>query len=182
MAFKIYTKTGDKGKTSLIGGSRVDKSDLRVQAYGDIDETKSHIGLLHDLTNDKEIKESLKEIMINLFVAESMVASDSDSSLKKMPHLNDENITFLEKKIDKMNEVLKPLSSFILPAGNQLISQTHIARTVCRRAERKSIIAIKENQQLEIVIKYLNRLSDFLFVLSRYFAHIYDIEEVKWES
>jgi len=182
MAVKIYTKTGDKGKTSLIGGKRVLKNDPKVNAYGDIDEAKSNIGLVYELCNNQEIKDILKQIMIKLFTAESLVASDSKESLAKMPQLNSSDIESLEEIIDSLNKELKPLKSFILPAGSQLIAQTHIARTVCRRAERSTIAIFNDCTEIETVLKYLNRLSDFLFILARYFAHIDNIKEVKWTT
>lgn len=180
---KIYTKTGDKGETSLVGGKRVPKYDDRVEAYGTIDELNSHLGLIRDLTEDNNQKEILFAIQNQLFVAASIVASDSEETMRKMPQIRNEDILVLEQMMDKMNEHLPQLKSFILPGGHVLASQSHIARTVCRRAERLSLKIVKTDiAPLNMVTTYLNRLSDFLFVLARHFANINGSGDILWEA
>lgn len=179
---KIYTKQGDKGQTSLIGGSRVAKYDDRVEAYGTIDELKSYIGLIGDISEDQAIKDLMLLIQERLFVAESRVAVDSEEALKKMPELKEEDIQLLENQIDEMNETLPELNSFILPGGHVLASHAHVARTICRRAERITLKAFPDHNVDPLVLKYLNRMSDFLFVLARKFANELGNGDVKWES
>jgi cob(I)alamin adenosyltransferase len=178
--FKIYTKGGDYGKTSLTGGKRVNKYDLQVEAYGNIDEIKSYVGLVYDYVDDMISKKNLLIIIEKLFIAESMVSADSEKSLAKLPKLQEEDIEFLEKDIDRMNKILNPLKAFILPGGHPLISHCHIARTICRRAERACLRYGAENELPPLVGKYLNRLSDYLFVLARYSAKKLDIDELLW--
>jgi cob(I)alamin adenosyltransferase len=179
---KIYTKRGDKGETSLIGGSRVPKYNRKVEAYGTIDEVKSYLGLLRDLSNDEEVKTWILKIQEHLFIAESRVASDSNAALFTMPSLVEENIFFLEQLIDKANQELPLLKNFILPGGSVLASHAHIARTICRRAERLTIKSYQNEEPDELVIKYLNRLSDFLFILARKFAHELGKGDVIWKG
>jgi cob(I)alamin adenosyltransferase len=178
--FKIYTKGGDKGQTSLVGGKRVSKHDLQVEAYGTIDELKSYTGLVYDYIDDLAGKKNLMFIMEHLFIAESIVASDSMESRMRMPQLYEKDIQFLEMEIDRMTKELPALSSFILPAGHPLISQCHIARTICRRAERAYLRFGENNPTEEIVLKYLNRLSDYYFTLARYSAKMLDVDELLW--
>ncbi|OIO99238.1 MAG: ATP:cob(I)alamin adenosyltransferase [Bacteroidetes bacterium CG2_30_33_31] len=182
--FKIYTKAGDKGETSLIGGRRVNKSDLQVEAYGTIDELKSHIALLSDMIKAEDINENLKKIIIHLFEAESVVACATIEAVSKMPKLSEEDVLWLEKNIDMMDEKLPPLTAFILPGGDASYSQSHIARTVCRRAERACLRFWEVNKTLynPTVEKYLNRLSDYLFTLSRYILNYKGIKENLWQS
>lgn len=182
MEWKIYTKQGDKGQTSLIGGTRVPKYDDRVEAYGTIDELKSYIGIIRDLSEDKSVKELLLVIQERLFTAESRVAVDSEEALKKMPELFEKDIELLEDKIDEMNETLPALTSFILPSGQILASHAHVARTICRRAERITLKAFPDGNIDPLVIKYLNRMSDFLFVLARKFTQELGDGDVKWEA
>ncbi len=182
MTWKIYTKTGDKGETSLIGGSRVPKYHDRVEAYGTIDELNSHLGLIRDLCEEQEQIDLLLIIQERLFTAASNVASDSGNALKKMPQLQESDIQLLEGKIDQMNETLPELTQFILPGGHVLASHTHIARTVCRRAERLTLKVQTQEIPNLIVLKYLNRLSDFLFVLARKYAHDFGIGDVVWNT
>jgi cob(I)alamin adenosyltransferase len=178
--FKIYTKGGDAGKTSLTGGTRVNKYDLQVEAYGSIDETKSYIGLVYDFADDMISKKNLLIIMEKLFIAESLVSADSDKSMSKLPQLLEEDVEFLEKDIDRMNKILPPLHAFILPGGHPMISHCHIARTICRRAER-ACLRFDTNRTLSpIIVKYLNRLSDYLFILARYAAKKLDVDELLW--
>lgn len=179
---KIYTKTGDKGITSLLGGKRVYKSDDRINAYGTIDELNSYIGLLGDQEVNKGRKIQLKEIQDRLFTLGSHLASDPEKGSMKLPDLKEDDILLLEKEMDKMNEILPEMRSFILPGGHQSVSFCHIARCVCRRAERL-VVQLHEKQPVEaIIIAYLNRLSDYLFVLSRTMALALNAEEVRWEA
>lgn len=181
MGWKIYTKGGDKGQTALIGGTRVPKYHQRIEAYGTIDELKSYIGLIRDLSEDKAIRDLLFEIQDRLFTTESLIASDSEESAKNLPKLFETDVELLEKSIDKMNETLPDLSSFIMPGGHLLASHAHIARTICRRAERQTIKAAEEFGIDPLAVKYLNRLSDFLFVLARKFAIELGGEEITWK-
>ncbi len=179
--FKIYTKGGDYGKTSLTGGTRVDKYDLQVEAYGSIDELKSYLGLIYDYADDMMSKRNLLMIIEKLFIAESLVSADSPKSLAKLPQLTEEDVEFLERDIDRMNKVLPPLTAFILPGGHPMVSHCHIARTICRRAERACLRYGAEKDLPEFVGKYLNRMSDYLFVLSRYTAKLLNVDELLWQ-
>ncbi len=180
---KIYTKAGDQGKTSLIGGTRVPKSHIRIESYGTVDELNSFIGLLSDLVDDSKIKTDLKEIQDRLFTVGSSLACDPEKeSALRIPDLKEEDITGLELAMDKMNEVLAPMKSFIIPGGHQAISTAHIARCVCRRAERLCVHMQEEDLFVEtLVIKYLNRLSDYLFTLARYIGHLNGVEDIPWK-
>lgn len=183
MAIKIYTKTGDLGKTSLIGGTKVPKSNIRIEAYGTIDELNSYIGLTGDHLSDELSKLILKEIQDRLFTIGSSLACDpkKESGLK-IPDLKETDIELLEKEIDRMNEVLKPMKSFILPGGHIAISTAHVTRCVCRRAERLCVNMQENKLFIEpLVIKYLNRLSDYLFVLARYAGHLLGVEDIPWK-
>jgi len=164
---KIYTKTGDLGETSLLGGTRVMKSHERVEAYGTIDELNSFLGLIRDQPINKYYQEVLLRIQENLFIAEARVASDPNLKQPSIPFLMEEEILFLENEIDEMNKSLVELTHFILPGGYTPSSLCHVARTVCRRAERAVIRLSMSNPTEEIIIRYLNRLSDYLFVLAR---------------
>lgn len=178
---KIYTKTGDKGQTSLIGGTRVPKYHLRIETYGTTDELNSYIGLIKDQEIKESYKNILKEIQDRLFTIGSSLASDPEKSKMKLPDLKEADILLLEQEIDKMNEIVPPLRSFILPGGHTTVSFCHIARCVCRRAERLTV-HLSENEFVEpLVIKYLNRLSDYLFVLARALAHEFNVEETPWK-
>ncbi len=179
---KVYTKSGDRGSTSLIGGKRVSKAALQVEAYGSIDELKSHIALLGDLFEDKDVKEVLEQIIIKLFEAESLVASAGAEAAGKMPQLKEEDVEFLERNIDKMDEVLPGLKAFVLPGGSALNSHCNIARAVCRRAERATIRFDEDSPKpyVKPVVKYLNRLSDYLFTLSRYSLFLEGKKEILW--
>lgn len=177
---KIYTRKGDKGTTSLIGGTRVSKAHIRIDAYGTVDELNSWIGLIADnFTKGKEHK-VLRRIQEELFVIGSLLAADPAKSKMKLPGISEDDAVELEKEIDRMNEKLQPLSSFILPGGNTLVSYCHIARCVCRRAERKTVLFSSKSKVSPIIIIYLNRLSDYLFVLARYAAYQTGTEEIKW--
>ncbi len=183
MAFKIYTKTGDLGKTSLIGGTKVPKSNIRIEAYGTVDELNSFIGLTADQLPHEPCKNILKEIQDRLFTIGSSLACDPDKESKlKIPDLKESDIVLLEKEIDKMNEELEEMKSFILPGGHVAISTAHITRCVCRRAER-ICVNMQENDLFvdPLVIKYLNRLSDYLFVLARYAGHLLGVKDIPWK-
>ena len=183
MALKIYTKTGDLGKTSLIGGTKVSKNNIRIETYGTIDELNSYIGLVSDQTKDDHSKNILKEIQDRLFTIGSSLACDPDRETKmKIPDLKESDVEFLEKEIDKMNDQLPEMKHFILPGGHIAVSITHIARCVCRRAERWCVNMQEEYLFIEpLIIKYLNRLSDYLFVLARYTGHLLQIAEIAWK-
>ncbi len=183
MAFKIYTKTGDLGKTSLIGGTKVPKSNIRIEAYGTIDELNSFIGLTADHLTHEPSKNILKEIQDRLFTIGSSLACDPDKESKlKIPDLKETDIELLEKEIDKMNAELAEMKSFILPGGHVAISTTHVTRCVCRRAERLCVNMQEHDLFVDsLVIKYLNRLSDYLFVLARYAGHLLGIEDIPWK-
>ena len=183
MALKIYTKTGDLGKTSLIGGTKVSKSNLRIESYGTVDELNSFIGLISDHLTDEHSKVILKEVQDRLFTIGSSLACDPDKEpLMKIPDLKEADVELLENEIDKMNETLPEMKSFILPGGHIAVSNIHVARCVCRRTER-ICVGMKELDIFvdPLVIKYLNRLSDYLFVLARYTGHLSGVEEVKWK-
>lgn len=183
MSMKIYTKTGDKGKTSLIGGTKVFKSDLRIEAYGTVDELNSFIGLSLDHLRSHSIHNVLAEVQDRLFTIGSALACDPEKETKlKIPDLHEGDVELLEKEIDKMNEVLPTMKSFILPAGHVAVSSLHVSRTVCRRAERNCVKMLKKEIEVEdLIIKYLNRLSDYLFVLARFAAHQLNVEEIPWK-
>lgn len=178
---KIYTRTGDIGETSLFGGRRVLKSNLRIDTYGTVDELNSWIGLVADiLPADSKQLVILKEVQDRLFTIGSSLAADPDNDKLRVPDLYEADIEKLESAIDEMELSLDPLKHFVLPGGHLHISYCHVARTVCRRAERLCV-ALHENAPLHsLIVKYLNRLSDYLFVLSRYVAKILGVEERKW--
>jgi len=184
MSIKIYTKTGDKGKTSLIGGTKVFKSDIRIETYGTVDELNSHIGLVTDYTPDEQQRAVLKLVQDRLFVIGSSLACDPDKQTgMHIPDLNEEDILVLEKEIDNMNERLPVMKNFILPGGHPAVSSTHIARCVCRRAERLCVSMQQHELFIEpLVIKYINRLSDYLFVLARFTAQELHVAEVIWKG
>lgn len=177
---KIYTKTGDKGTTALFGGKRVSKADLRVDAYGTIDELNSYIGLLRDQPVNLSRKEILIEIQDRLFTAGSIVATEPGNTRVKIPSLSEGDVTNLEKAIDAMETKLEPMKFFVLPGGHLSVSFGHVTRTVCRRAERL-VIALNDQEGVDpLVIKYLNRLSDYLFVLCRAMTKELNAEEIPW--
>jgi cob(I)alamin adenosyltransferase len=178
---KIYTKTGDSGQTSLVGGTRVSKTELRIEAYGTVDELNSYIGLLRDQEVNNHRKDILKEIQDRLFTIGSILASEPEQTKKRIPDLHESDIELLEKEMDKMDESLEPMRFFILPGGHQSVSFGHLARTVCRRAERIVLRLAQESEVNDLVIKYLNRLSDYLFVLCRMMIKDLNIEEISWK-
>lgn len=183
MSLKIYTKTGDKGTTSLLGGTKVPKNDIRIETYGTVDELNSWIGLITDLLNMDELTTELREIQDRLFTIGSSLATDSDKEPKmKLPGLKESDIEFLEKRIDEMTSQVPPMKSFILPGGHITVSNIHITRCVCRRAERLTVNMQQHKLFIdERVIKYLNRLSDYLFTLARYASFKLNVPEISWK-
>jgi cob(I)alamin adenosyltransferase len=184
MSFKIYTKTGDKGNTSLIGGTKVPKNDIRIETYGTIDELNSWIGYINDIVDQADLKNDLKEIQDRLFTIGSALATDADKEVKmRLPDLHDTDINFLEKRIDTMTSFLPEMKSFILPGGHPVVSSIHIVRCVCRRAERLAV-SMQQNELFidEKIIRYLNRLSDYLFTLARFAGKILGATEVPWKA
>jgi cob(I)alamin adenosyltransferase len=178
---KIYTKTGDQGTTALFGGQRLPKSDLRIEAYGTIDELNSFLGLLRDQLVNVNRKDTLIEIQDRLFTIGSILATEPGNTKVKIPALQESDVVFLENEIDKMDEQLPPMKFFVLPGGHESVSIGHVVRTICRRAERL-VISLHEQSHIEpLVIKYLNRLSDYLFVLCRMMAQELKVEETPWK-
>ena len=180
MTFKIYTKTGDKGETSLIGGVRVPKYHLRIECYGTTDELNSYIGLIIDTMQNKQMAKMLYEVQDRLFTIGSVLASDPEKSKMKIPDLLESDITLLEQEMDFMDSKLPELKNFILPGGTIVASHCHVARCICRRAERLVVHLSAETEVPEMIIRYLNRLSDYLFMLSRYVVHQIGATEVTW--
>ncbi|SHJ54996.1 cob(I)yrinic acid a,c-diamide adenosyltransferase [Aquimarina spongiae] len=184
---KIYTKTGDKGTTALFGGTRVPKHHIRIDSYGTVDELNSHIGLIRDQDIDELSKQVLVTIQDKLFTVGAVLATDPEKAMLKsgkkrlnIPTIADEDIELLENEMDRMNEALPPMTHFVLPGGHQTVSFCHIARCVCRRAERLAT-ALYELEPFEgTTLQYLNRLSDYLFVLARKLSHDLKAEEIKW--
>ncbi len=184
---KVYTKTGDKGTTALFGGTRVPKHHIRIESYGTIDELNSYIGLIRDQSIDPIHKTVLMEIQDRLFTVGAILATDPEKATLKngkdrlnIPKISETDITLLEDSMDSMNNALPPMTHFVLPGGHQTVSFCHIARTVCRRAERlASHLNDLEPFQPETLM-YINRLSDYLFVLARKLSHELQAEEIKW--
>jgi cob(I)alamin adenosyltransferase len=180
MTFKIYTKTGDEGKTGLIGGQRVSKHHIRVECYGTVDELNSHIGLLRTLVTDHKANECIAEIQDRLFTLGAYLAAAPGNKMV-LPELQDSDVILLENEIDRMTLNLPELKNFILPGGSSQGAQAHIARCVCRRAERL-VVFLAENENIENrVIQYLNRLSDYLFVLARFLDMASGATEIAWQ-
>lgn len=178
---KIYTKTGDKGTTSLIGGKRVAKYHPRIEAYGTVDELISNIGLLRDQDIDEETKHFLTEIQDRLMNCASILAADCSDCKVEIPKILPEDINAVELEIDRMDNLLEPLTSFILPGGHLIVSMCHICRTICRRSERIIIKLTEETPVPEDLVIYINRLSDFFFVLSRKIAKELNVEQIPWK-
>ena len=177
---KVYTKTGDQGETSLFGGSRVSKGHLRIHAYGTVDELNSYIGLLSDLSPDESRNLELIRIQDRLFTLGALLATENEASKKRLPSITIEDVGFLEASIDKMEASLDPIKTFVLPGGHPTVSYCHISRCVCRRAERICVELSEMNKVEEVVIQYLNRLSDYLFVFSRHLTKILKVNETPW--
>ncbi|WP_075343251.1 cob(I)yrinic acid a,c-diamide adenosyltransferase [Tenacibaculum agarivorans] len=184
---KIYTKTGDKGTTALFGGSRVPKNHLRIESYGTVDELNSYIGLIRDQEIDQITRNALLKIQDELFTLGAMLATPPEKEILKngkerlnIPKISDQSIAFLEVEMDRMNDALPQMTHFILPGGHQTVSFCHIARCVCRRAERLSVALHHIEPVSESVLMYLNRLSDYLFVLARKLSKDVKADEVKW--
>ena len=176
---KVYTKKGDSGTTQLIGGTRVAKSSIRIEAYGTVDELNSHIGLIRDQEINQKHYDELIEIQDRLFTLGSLLADNGESKMK-LPEIHIQDVKFLEDAIDNMEEVLEPMKSFVLPGGHSTVSYCHIARCVCRRAERVTV-DLNQNQIVSpIILTYLNRLSDYLFVLSRKLSKDLKAKEQPW--
>lgn len=180
-SMKIYTKTGDKGTTSLIGGTRVPKYHPRIEAYGTVDELMSHIGLIRDQEIDEHTFDVLVSIQEKLMVCAAILAADCEKCDVKIPIIDDQAILELEAEMDSMDQQLPPLTSFILPGGHTTVSFCHIARNVCRRSERITIKLAEEIEIQENVIRYLNRLSDYLFVLGRFTSFRLKTKEILWK-
>jgi len=184
---KVYTKTGDRGTTALFGGTRVPKDHIRIESYGTVDELNSHIGLIRDQEINSNYKEILIEIQDRLFTAGAILATPPDKETLKngkprlnIPKISENDIELLENEIDAMESDLTPMTHFVLPGGHSTVSYCHIARCVCRRAERLSVHLAHIEPIDELVLKYLNRLSDYLFVLARKLSADLNAEEVKW--
>jgi cob(I)alamin adenosyltransferase len=177
---KIYTKKGDQGQTSLIGGKRVPKYDLRIESYGTVDELNSYLGVLRDQPINEKYKSVLIDIQQILFTIGSHLAVGKEGTSMKLPQLKLSYVEALEKYIDEMDEVLPPMRFFVLPGGHQSVSFCHVARCVCRRAERLVVHLASEEKVDALILQYLNRLSDYLFTLSRKLAYDFQVEEQPW--
>ncbi len=177
---KVYTKTGDKGKTSLIGGKKVSKADLRIEAYGTVDELNSFIGMLRDHEANHSRGDIMQEIQDILFVIGSILATVPGYTKFKLPEITEDQVTMLESAIDQMEESLPQLKYFVLPGGHSAVSLAHVCRTVTRRAERSIIRLDHEEPVSAVILKFLNRLSDYFFVLSRKIGQEQQAPEVNW--
>ena len=166
----IYTKTGDTGTTSLVGGSRVSKDDHRVEAYGTVDELNSHIGLLAEMLRDMKggYYDELKAVQNNLFTLQTLLATEDEAIYARLPQLAEEEVEMLERQIDTLTDLLPKLQNFVIAGGTLAGAQCHVCRTVCRRAERRVVTLARETKIDPVIQRYLNRLSDYLFVLSRH--------------
>ncbi|MDX2432094.1 MAG: cob(I)yrinic acid a,c-diamide adenosyltransferase [Bacteroides sp.] len=179
---EIYTKGGDKGTTALIGGRRVHKFHSRIEAYGTVDELMAQTSMLRDLVEDEGIREDLLTILDIQMATASVLAADVDHSPIEFPIVGEEQVSFLEEKIDLMDASLEPLTSFLIPGGHPAVSQAHIARTVCRRCERTILKLGQEVNIQEDVLKFYNRLSDYFFVLSRKIAALKGLRQEAWKT
>jgi len=177
----IYTRTGDKGETSLIGGKRVKKYHLRVEAYGTVDELNSWLGLIRDLNPGKKYYDLLIEIQNKLMCIASRLASEENATSIHIPELKPTDIELLEKEIDAIFNAIPPLRNFVLPGGQIIVSHCHIARCVCRRTERLIVRLAEDEQVGQDILKYINRLSDFLFALSRFLVYENKVQEIIWK-
>jgi len=177
---KIYTKKGDKGKSQLFGGSIVNKDNVRLECYGTIDELNSFIGLLKDYVEEKKIKEVLHDIQLKLFSIGSILASAGDKNFSEKVKIEKKDVEYIEFEIDKLNEYLPDLKNFIIPGGHKVSSYCHVCRSICRRAERRISELNNQHKINPYILSYINRLSDFFFVLSRHIKHSDNIEETYW--
>lgn len=184
---KIYTKTGDKGTTALYGGTRVPKHHIRIESYGTVDELNSYIGLVRDQEMNAHYKDLLTQIQERLFTLGAILATDPEKEKLKsgkerlnIPKIDEDDIQLLETEMDRMNESLPPMTHFVLPGGHPTVSYCHITRTICRRAERLTTLLNEQEPIDSLVLKYLNRLSDYLFVLARKLTYDLQLEEIKW--
>ncbi|MGD1889990.1 MAG: cob(I)yrinic acid a,c-diamide adenosyltransferase [Cyclobacteriaceae bacterium] len=175
---KIYTKTGDNGTTSIYGGTRLPKSDLRLEAIGSVDELNAHLGLLRDQSSNLIPEAKFQQIQENLFVVGALLASEGKP--EKIPNLPPNSVEWLEEQMDKMDEELPEMRFFILPGGHPIVSQAHITRCVCRRAERQLVRLAEQVSIASLLFRYLNRLSDYLFVLARYLGKKQNVKEIPW--
>ena len=181
MELKIYTKLGDKGETSLLGGSKVPKYHDRIEAYGTLDELNSFVGLVRDHLDHTEIVDFIKHIQDRIFTIEAHLAAETRQASDHLPKMKEGDITDVEKAIDRMEAELPPISNFVLPGGHPAVSYAHVARTICRRSER-AVIKLAESVTIDpLIIQYLNRLSDYFFVLSRYLTKYFDAQETIWK-
>jgi cob(I)alamin adenosyltransferase len=181
MVSNIYTKTGDKGDTSLIGGARVSKSDIRVEAYGTVDELNSAIGAALPLFKDAKLSEDIRFLMHKVFVCAANLACPAFMESKKL-HIEEQDIAYLEKAIDRMDEAVGPIRGFVLPTGTQAASMLHLARTICRRAERR-LVFLAESEPVDApVIAFINRTSDFLFAAARLCNHLENTQDIVWDK
>lgn len=182
MAFRIYTKKGDQGKTSLIGGTRVSKASLRIETYGTVDELNAYLGWTADYQKEQAVIKEIRNVQDCLFIIGSLLACDPEKEIKmSLPDLVANDIVDLEKAIDEINDKVPPMRSFILPGGSPAISVCHVARCVCRRAERLCVALSENNEYLSpLILPYLNRLSDYLFMLARYTAFTEGVAEIPW--
>ncbi len=179
---RIYTRGGDMGETSLIGGGRIPKSHPRIEAYGSVDELMAQTSMLRDLIDDPSLKEDLLTILDIQMATTSFLAVDFDDIPDDIPRLSSDQITFLEKRIDEIDASLEPLNSFVIPGGHPAVSQAHITRTVCRRAERAIQKLMQEAEVDDVVLQFYNRLSDYFFIISRKIANLLGIEQKPWKS
>lgn len=182
---KIYTKTGDQGTTSLIGGERVSKTDPRVEAYGTVDELSAHIALLHDSMDEQDMELVLLrrdlEIILNVLMSVQSLLAVGKGGQGKIPELGPDKTAYLEQRIDTLTATLPAITSFTIPCGDPLISMAHICRTVCRRAERAAIRAQEQFDVSVTALVYLNRLSDYLYTLGRKITDLKDVKEILWK-
>ncbi|MEA1873490.1 MAG: cob(I)yrinic acid a,c-diamide adenosyltransferase [Bacteroidota bacterium] len=185
MEMKIYTKQGDKGSTGLLGGHKVKKNHERLDAYGSIDELNSWVGMIRSYPIPDTELNILIQIQHRLFIIGSYLAYDEENATKpvsNLPMVSDEQVSFLEQEIDRMNDSLPNLSNFIMPGGDPQSSACHLARTVCRRSERR-VVALSESVEINsVIIRYLNRLSDYFFILARYLSHQHKTKEILWKN
>lgn len=181
MSTKLYTKTGDKGKTSLLGGSKVSKADLRIEAYGNVDELNSFIGYLKDQAEvENRLKQQLYWIQEHLFTIGSALATEADFKGFELPKITPAEVSQLEVWIDKFDKEVPPLKNFILPGGHPAVSWAHVCRTVCRRTERSIISLANSDKVEEVIIQFMNRLSDYLFIFARAIGHQLNAPEIPW--